>query len=75
MENLLTVQQVATFLQVSRTTVWRWCNEGRLPAMKIGRGWRIRREDLDRYLQSGSNAPHNGEVAQRLAATVAGLGR
>lgn len=43
---LLTVQEVAEYLRVSRVTVWRWCQQGILPAFRIGRNWRIRRDEL-----------------------------
>lgn len=43
MEEILTVQEVAKYLRTSRSTIWRWCSEGKLPAFKVGRSWRIRR--------------------------------
>jgi excisionase family DNA binding protein len=43
---LLTVQEVADHLRVSRVTVWRWCQQGILPAFQIGRSWRIHRDKL-----------------------------
>jgi excisionase family DNA binding protein len=43
---LLTVQEVAEHLRVSRVTVWRWCQKGTLPAFRIGRNWRIPRDRL-----------------------------
>jgi PTS system nitrogen regulatory IIA component len=43
---LLTVKEVAAYLRVSRITVWRWCQQGTIPAFQIGRNWRIRRDDL-----------------------------
>jgi len=43
---LMTVKEVAAYLRVSRVTVWRWCQQGVLPAFRIGRDWRIRREEL-----------------------------
>jgi excisionase family DNA binding protein len=43
----LTVQEAASELRVSRTTIWRWIAEGRLAAYRAGgRTVRIRREDL-----------------------------
>jgi excisionase family DNA binding protein len=42
----LTVAEVARYLRVSETTVWRWCTSGKLPAFRIGRSWRVRRDDL-----------------------------
>jgi excisionase family DNA binding protein len=43
---LLTVREVAAYLRVSRVTAWRWCQQGVIPAFRIGRSWRIRRDDL-----------------------------
>lgn len=43
---LLTVQEVAIYLRVSRVTVWRWCQQGVIPASRFGRNWRIRQRDL-----------------------------
>lgn len=50
MEKLLTIQEVANYLKVSRSTVWRWCNQGKLLAYKAGRGWRVRQSDLEKML-------------------------
>jgi len=43
---LLTIQEVADHFRVSRVTAWRWCKEGIIPAFRIGRRWRIHRDDL-----------------------------
>lgn len=37
---VLTVAEVAAYLRISETTVWRWCHSGKLPAFRIGRSWR-----------------------------------
>ncbi len=50
-KHLLDVEDVAEFLGVQQTTVQRWCREGSLPCMKIGKSWRIRREALDQFLK------------------------
>jgi excisionase family DNA binding protein len=50
---LLTVREVATYLRVGRVTVWRWCQQGTIPASRIGRSWRIRRDDLSQFLEAG----------------------
>lgn len=44
--NLMTVREVADYFRVSRVTVWRWCQDGVIPAFRIGRTWRIRYDDL-----------------------------
>jgi excisionase family DNA binding protein len=48
---LLTVREVATYLRVGRVTVWRWCQEGTIPASRLGRSWRIHRNDLSSFLE------------------------
>jgi len=40
---LLTVQDVATSLKRRPATLYAWCRDGRLPAIKIGKEWRIHR--------------------------------
>ena len=51
-EKLLTPEQVAKRLQVTERTVYGWLRRGTLPALKLGRLWRIRPEDLEAFLES-----------------------
>jgi excisionase family DNA binding protein len=46
----LTVREVATYLRVSTMTVYRLINGGNLPAVRIGKSFRVREDDLNRYL-------------------------
>lgn len=48
---LLHAEDVAEHLGVNPVTIWRWCRDGRLPCLKIGRRWRIRREALESFLE------------------------
>jgi len=52
--DLLTVKQVAAFLDVSEPTVRRWINKGDLPANHVGPRHllRVRRADLEKFLRS-----------------------
>jgi excisionase family DNA binding protein len=47
---LLGAEEVARYLGVKPTTVYQWCREGRLPALKLGKSWRIRRAALEAFL-------------------------
>ncbi len=47
---LMTVGEVASVLRVSSMTVYRLINAGELAAVRIGRSFRVRAEDLDEYL-------------------------
>jgi excisionase family DNA binding protein len=46
----VTVAEVAQMLRVSNMTVYRLVQSGQLPAVRIGRSYRIRSDDVDRYL-------------------------
>lgn len=51
---LLTVSEVATVMRVSNMTVYRLINGGDLPAVRVGRNYRIRETDVERYLADRS---------------------
>lgn len=51
-ERLLTAQEVADLLRVSTMTVYRLIRRGDLPAVKVGRSYRVIQSELDRYLRS-----------------------
>jgi excisionase family DNA binding protein len=46
----VTVGEVARQLRVSNMTVYRLINAGELPAVRIGRSYRLRADDVDAYL-------------------------
>jgi excisionase family DNA binding protein len=62
-DQLLTVSQVAEQLQVTAQTIRNWIDGGVLPAARIGRGFRIRREDVDELLARAS--AQSGSLATR----------
>src|SRR5438552_18652280 len=47
---LLTVQETAEMLRVAPITIRRYIADGRLPAVKVGKGLRVRRESIDELL-------------------------
>ncbi len=49
-EPLLTVGEVANLMRVSNMTVYRLIKSGQLSAVRVGKNYRIRRGDVDRYL-------------------------
>jgi len=50
-EPLLTPEEVADHLRVSRPTVYAWLKMGRLRGLRAGKVWRIRPADLEAFLQ------------------------
>jgi excisionase family DNA binding protein len=50
-KELLGAADVAELIGIKETTVYRWCKEGKLPCLKIGKHWRIRRGVLEDFLK------------------------
>ncbi len=48
----LTVAEVASLLRVSTMTVYRLIKAGQLAAVRVGKSYRVREDDVDRYLAS-----------------------
>jgi excisionase family DNA binding protein len=54
-QRFVTVAEVARELRVSNMTVYRLVQSGQLPAVRVGRSYRIRSSDFDRYLSEQYN--------------------
>lgn len=50
--NLMDVSEAAEYVGLSTFTVRRLAKQGALPAAKIGRAYRFKREDIDAYLRN-----------------------
>lgn len=51
-DNLMDVAEAAQYVGLSTFTVRRLAKNGALPAAKIGRAYRFKREDIDSYLRT-----------------------
>ncbi len=51
---LLTVNEVAEILRVSNMTVYRLVKSGQIPAIRVGKNYRIKESDVNKYLSRGS---------------------
>ena len=50
-EELFEAEEVARYLGVKQTTVYRWCREGFMACFKVGKSWRIRRSAVEDFLR------------------------
>jgi excisionase family DNA binding protein len=55
-KEVMTPEQVADYLQLSKDTVYRYIREGRLTASRLGRNYRIPRENVDLFLLATSTS-------------------
>jgi excisionase family DNA binding protein len=60
---LLTAAEVADTLRVSTMTVYRLIRRGELPAVRVGRNYRVRERDLERYLAAQVVDPATVDLA------------
>jgi excisionase family DNA binding protein len=51
---LVTVAEVATAMRVSNMTVYRLIRSGELPALRVGKNYRLRESDVERFLMDRS---------------------
>jgi len=56
-DQILTIEELATYLKVSKSTLYKLVQEGKVPGQKVGRHWRFRRETIDRWLDRTSDGP------------------
>ena len=51
--DILTIDELADYLRISRSTLYKLGQEGRVPCQKVGRHWRSRKQAIDRWLGDG----------------------
>lgn len=56
-DEVMTIPEVARYLRLSEATVYRFAKRGKIPAMRIGRTWRFKRELVDAWLRQESSPP------------------
>jgi excisionase family DNA binding protein len=47
---ILTLEEVADYLRLKPQTIYKWAQEKRIPAVKLGKEWRFRKSVVDRWL-------------------------
>jgi excisionase family DNA binding protein len=57
MAKVLTLQEVAKYLRVHPSTVYRLAKKGQIPAFKLGSDWRFNLESIDEWLSAAEGAP------------------
>lgn len=57
--DILTIQELAAYLKISKSTLYKLVREGKIPAQKIGRHWRFRRGTIDRWLDETHAGGHS----------------
>lgn len=48
---VLTTKQAIHYLKISKPTFLKYCRQGRIRAIKAGKGWKVLQSELDRFLK------------------------
>ncbi len=65
---VLTIDELADYLKIAKSTLYKLAQQGRIPAQKVGRHWRFRKAAIDRWLERG------GQVVEGPVPTEKGEG-
>ena len=49
----LSVDDIAQHLGVSKETIYRWAEKGKIPSHKVGRQWKFNLQQVDEWVFSG----------------------
>ena len=66
----LTIQEVAEILKVHTNTVYKMCRQGVLPAVKIGKEWRIDKDKLAEFMEEGFSSKKPATVQALLRSGI-----
>jgi excisionase family DNA binding protein len=50
---VLTIEELASYLKIAKSTLYKLVREGKIPCQKIGRHWRFRKPAIDLWLEQG----------------------
>ena len=64
-EPWVSVDQVAAHLGVAKDTVYRWIETKSLPAQRVGRLWKFKLSDVDRWVIDGMAAEDAAALSKK----------
>ena len=64
-EHLMTLSELATYLNVSERTIYGWAQRNVIPAFKLGASWRFRLGEIDAWLETQRSGPVLGQLGIR----------
>ncbi len=51
-DTLMTLSDVAEYLQIAQRTVYQWAQRSQIPSFKLGNVWRFKRSDLEAWIEN-----------------------
>lgn len=51
LDRVMTITELSAYLKISKSTLYKLAQDGKLPGQKVGRHWRFHREAIDTWLK------------------------
>lgn len=51
-QNIMTIREVADYLGVHTSTIYKYAQQGKIPAFKLGKDWRFTRKHIDNWIEA-----------------------
>ncbi|QKK08442.1 MAG: helix-turn-helix domain-containing protein [Planctomycetota bacterium] len=58
---VMTIDDLARYLQLSKSSLYKLAQDGRVPGQKVGRHWRFHKAAIDAWLTKGGPGARRGE--------------
>jgi len=58
----LSVDEICQHLGISKDTVYRWIEKRGMPAHRVGRLWKFKKEDVDEWVRNGQASNFGNKV-------------
>ncbi len=58
---VLTIDDLSVYLKISKATLYKLAQEGKLPGQKVGRHWRFHKQTVDVWLNHKETANPRGD--------------
>ena len=71
-KRIMDIDELAEYLDMSRSTLYKLSQERKIPCQKVGRHWRYNRERVDEWIAKGGHEPPMTEYGAQLDAPSTG---
>ena len=65
---IMSIDELAEYLKISRSTLYKLAQEGGLPGQKVGRRWRFHKGAIDDWLRQHPERTESGQKTQERGA-------
>lgn len=61
-DEIMTAQEVAQYLRLDVATIYRLAQVGDIPAVKVGRTWRFKKQLIDKWFEKHADLPKSSDI-------------